>query len=207
MYLRAGPTRKVLRRTLRLCNPQNTHAPPRRDRGCQNTCLYIPLAYVCRSVLSPEHWRMALSKLRKIMLARTRRIVQAWVVLSYYTDLTAHAMMGEAWAVLSYYTDQLLTPCSKYFSVGNTLNGTPGGDRWTRVPCGQIGWLSKPLHRVDADCSGCTNLKIQTHGKNTGKNLPHPIHTISTTARRPRPPRDGARKHTSHVLARTRPLP
>ena len=61
MDLRAGPTRKVIRRTSRLCNPRNTHAPPRRDRGCQNTCLYIPVAYVCRSVLSHEHWRMALS--------------------------------------------------------------------------------------------------------------------------------------------------
>ena len=66
MDLRAGPTRKVIRRTSRLCNPQNPHAPPRRDRGCQNTCLYIPLAYVCRSALSREHWRMALSKLEKL---------------------------------------------------------------------------------------------------------------------------------------------
>ena len=60
MDLRAGHTRKVIRRTSRLCNPQNTHAPPRRDRGCQNICLYIPLAYVCRSVLYREHWRMGL---------------------------------------------------------------------------------------------------------------------------------------------------
>ena len=64
--LRAGPTRKVIRRALRLCNAQNTHAPLRQNRGCQNTCLYIPPAYVCRSVLSREHWRMALSKLGKI---------------------------------------------------------------------------------------------------------------------------------------------
>ena len=85
MDLRAGPTRKVIRRTSRLCNPRNTHAPPRRDRGCQNTCLYIPLAYVLRSVLSHEHWRMALSKLGRIMLERTKRMGQAWAVLSYYT--------------------------------------------------------------------------------------------------------------------------
>ena len=84
------------------------------------------------------------------MLERTRRIGQAWVVLSYYTA-------------------QLMTPCSKYFSSGSTPNGTPGGDRWARVLCGQIGWLSEPLHRVDADCSGCTNLKMQTYGKNAGK--------------------------------------
>ena len=48
MDLRAGPNRKVIRRTWRLCNPQNAHAPPRRDRGCQNTCFYILLAYVYR---------------------------------------------------------------------------------------------------------------------------------------------------------------
>ena len=97
MDLRAGPTRKVIRWTSRLCNPQNTHAPPRRDRGCQNTSLYIPLAYVCRSVLSRERWQMALSKLGKFMLERTRRIGQAWAVI--------------------YFTDQLMTPCSKYFKV------------------------------------------------------------------------------------------
>ena len=31
------PTRQAIRRISRLCNPQNTHAPPRRDQGCQNT--------------------------------------------------------------------------------------------------------------------------------------------------------------------------
>ena len=31
--------------------------------------------------------------------------------------------------------------------------------------------------------------------------------TISTAARRPRPPRDGARRNTSHALAHTHPLP
>ena len=97
MDLRAGPIRKVIRRTSRLCNPQNSHAPHRWDRGCQNTCLYIPLAYVCRSVLSRERWQMALSKLGKFMLERTRRIGQAWAVI--------------------YFTDQLMTPCSKYFKV------------------------------------------------------------------------------------------
>ena len=57
---------------------------------------------------------MALSKLGKFMLERTRRI-------------------GQAWAVLSYDTDELMTPCSKYFSGASTLNGTPGGDRWARL--------------------------------------------------------------------------
>ena len=37
---------------------------------------------------------------------------------------------------------------------------------------------------------------------------PHPKHTTkSTAARRPRPPRDGVRRNTSHALAHTRPLP
>ena len=31
---------------------ESTHAPPRRDRGGQNTCLDIPLAGVCRSAWS-----------------------------------------------------------------------------------------------------------------------------------------------------------
>ena len=34
-----GPTSQVP-------NPQSSRAPPRRDRGGRNTCLYIPLAYV-----------------------------------------------------------------------------------------------------------------------------------------------------------------
>ena len=162
-----------------VCNPQSTHAPPRRDRGCQNTCLYIPLAYVCGSVLSREHWRMALSELGKIMLERTRRI-------------------GQAWAVLSYYTDQLMTPCSKYFSGGSTLNGTPGGDRWARVLGGQIGWLSEPLHRVDADCSGCTSLKMwlpEKHGKK--------IRPTQSTPRNPQQP--GDRDHLETAREKTRP--
>ena len=54
------------------------------------------------------------------------------------------------WAV-SYFTDQLMTP---YFSAGTTINGAPGGERWARVLGGQIGWLSEPVHLVEADCSG-----------------------------------------------------
>ena len=56
MDLRAGPTRKVIRRTWRLCNPQSTHAPPRGDRRGQNTYLCIPHAYVRWSPLSLELW-------------------------------------------------------------------------------------------------------------------------------------------------------
>ena len=170
------PTQKVIRRTSRLCNLQNIHAPPRRDRECQNTCLYIPLVYVCRSVLPRGHWRMGLSKLEKIMFERTRRI-------------------GQAWTVLSYYTDQLMTPCSKYILGGSTLNGIPGGDRWARVLCGQIGWLSDHLRRVHVGCSeiGSTNeFENANSWKERKKSSPHPKHTTeSTAARRPRPPRDG----------------
>ena len=40
------------------------------------------------------------------------------------------------------------------------------------------------------------------------KNLPHPEHTTkAAAARRTRPPRDDARKNTSHALAHTLPLP
>ena len=94
-------------------------------------------------------------------------------------------------------TDQLLLPC---FSGANTLNGTPSGDGWARVLVGQIGWVSEPLHRFDADCSGSTNFKMQTHGK-LEKISPHRKHTTTpTSAQRPRPPRDGAQKPTSHAL-------
>ena len=64
-----------------------------------------------------------------------------------------------AWAV-SYFTDQLMTP---YFSGGSTINGALGGDRWARVLGGQIGWLSEPLHRVDADCSGSLAASVRVH--------------------------------------------
>ena len=92
------------------------------------------------------------------------------------------------------------------FSGGSTLDGTPGGDRWARVLGGQIGWLSEFLHRVDADCFGCTNLKMGLPEKQE-KFPPHRLHTMKpTSAQRPRPPRDGARKTTSHALAHNRPL-
>ena len=50
------------------CNPQSTHASPRRGPRGQNTCLCIPHAYVFRSPLSREQVRLALSKLEKNML-------------------------------------------------------------------------------------------------------------------------------------------
>ena len=103
------------------------------------------------------------------------------------------------WAV-SYCTDQLLTPNS---SGGSTLNGTPGGDRWARVLCGQIDWLSDPLHLVDADCSGCTNLKMQTHGINKGKKSAppkthHEIHSSPATA-------SNSRQHARKRVPRVSP--
>ena len=143
--------------------------------------------------LASKSMRLALSKLKKNLLR-----LHSWGRRSDW-------LLG--WAVsCSNCTDQLLTP---YFSGASTLliNGTPGGDRWARVLGGQIRWLSEPLHRFDADCSESTNLKMQTHGKRE-KIPPHRKHTTkATSARRPRPPRDGARKNTSHASAHTRPLP
>ena len=52
------------------CNTQSTHAPPRRDRGAQNTCLDIPPPGACRSDLSLEQWRPALSKLENVCKVR-----------------------------------------------------------------------------------------------------------------------------------------
>ena len=59
MDLRAGPTRKVIRPTSRLCNPQNTHAPPRRDRGCQSTCfdILLRMSAVVGCLASNGDWR------------------------------------------------------------------------------------------------------------------------------------------------------
>ena len=52
--------------------------------------------------------------------------------------------------------------------------------------------------------------RVRDEKKNEKKHeiSPHPKHTTkSTAARRPRPPRDGVRRTTSHALAHTRPLP
>ena len=116
------------------------------------------------------------------MLERTRRIGQAWAV--------------------SYFTDQLMTPFSKYFSGGSTMNGTPGGDRWARVLGGQIGLLSEPLHLIDADC--CLGLSqpsvLYSWSKwkknSTSPKTHHYIHSnraTATTTRR------CAKNHAPHV--------
>ena len=68
MHLRAGPTRNVIRRTS--CSPQNTREPPPRDRGSQNTCLFIHFAYVYRSQKSRKQSLLAFSKLEQIFAVR-----------------------------------------------------------------------------------------------------------------------------------------
>ena len=68
MHLRAGSTRKLICLTYPVSSPQRIGAPPRRDRGCQNTCLDVPLAYVSRSSLSREQLQLALSKLENNLL-------------------------------------------------------------------------------------------------------------------------------------------
>ena len=93
-----------------------------------------------------------------------------------------------------YFTDELMTP---YFSGGSTLNGTPGGDRWARVLCGQIGWLSEPLDRVDADCSGCTNFKTWLPAKQ------EKIRPTQNTPLNPQQPDD--RDHLETTRDETRP--
>ena len=118
----------------------------------------ISLMRTSSEVLSREQWRLALTKLETNLLR-----LHSWGQKSDW-------LLG--WAV-SYFTDQLLTP---YVSGASTLNGTPVGDRWARVLGGQIGWLSEPLHRFDSDCSGSSNLKLETHGKHE-KILPHRNHT------------------------------
>ena len=50
------------------------------DRGCQNTYLDVPLAYVYRSVLSREQWRMALSALEKLFRLHPRGRRSDWLV-------------------------------------------------------------------------------------------------------------------------------
>ena len=87
-----------------------------------------------------------------------------------------------------------MMPC---FSGGSTISGTPGGDRWARVFGGQIGWLWDPLRRVHADCSGSTNLKMQTHGKRDK------IRPTENTPRKPHQP--GDHDHLETDREETRP--
>ena len=169
---------------------QSCTSPPG-STGSEHTPVYPSCVRLLESPLSLEQWRLALSKLKKILLR-----LHSWGQLSDWLLLD--------WAVSYYCTDQLLTP---YFSGASTQNGTPSGDRWARVIGGQIGWQSEPLHRFDTNCSGSTDLKMQTHGKHDTI-PPHRKHTTKpTSAQRPRPPRDGARKNTCHALVHTRPLP
>ena len=132
-------------------------------------CVHLPEWAVSQSIATGT------LEARKFMLERTRRIEQAWAVI--------------------YFTDQPLTPCSKYLSGASTLNGTPGGDRWARVLGGQIGWLSEPLHRFEADCSGSRNLEMQTHGKHE-KNPPHGKHITKPTSASDRDHLETARENT-----------
>ena len=84
-----------------------------------------------------------------------------------------------------------------YFAGGSIINGTPDGDRWAQGLGGQIRWLSDPLRRVDADCSGCTNLETQTCGKREKKR---------PTEHAPRKPQQsGDRDHLDTACDYTRP--
>ena len=70
MYLRVGSTQKLTSLKYSVTSPQGRGVPPGRDRGCQNTCFDVPFAYVYRSALSREQWRLALSKLKKLLVIR-----------------------------------------------------------------------------------------------------------------------------------------
>ena len=63
---------KAIYPTWRVCNPQSSHAPPRRDRGDQDKCLDIPLACVCKGGLSCEQWRLVLDN----VLAEVKQILK-----------------------------------------------------------------------------------------------------------------------------------
>ena len=57
-------------------------------------------------------------------------------------------------------------------------------------------------------CSRPCAFEGKKRNEKTKKIPPHPKHTTKpTSAQRPRPPQDGARRKTSHTLAHTRPLP
>ena len=66
MYgLRAGSARKLICLTYPVSSPQRIGAPPRRDGGCQNTCLDVALAYVCGvlCLASNVDWRSRIEEL------------------------------------------------------------------------------------------------------------------------------------------------
>ena len=138
---------------------EHPRTSPPGSRVSKHTPLYRSCVHLPEWAVSQAIATGALEA-RKFILERTRRIGQAWAVICF--------------------TDQLLTPCSKCFSGASTLNGAPGGDRWARVLGGQIGWLSEPLHRFEADWSGYRNLKMRTDGK-PKKKSPRGKHTTKPT--------------------------
>ena len=173
-----------------VCNPHSTNAPSRRDWGCQNTCLDVPLAYVYRSFLSREQMRLALSKLEKNLL-RLHSLVGSKIRLAGRELLY---VLNNCWRLISqlgaHYTVRLVGIGGREFSVGRLAG--------YRILFAESALAALRLGQR-------MNFKMQTNGKH-GK--PHPKYTTKfTAARRPRPARDGARRNTFHALAHTRPLP
>ena len=78
---------KAIRQTCRVCCPQDSCELPRRDRGRQNTCLDVPLAYVRWSALSRKQWRLTLEagKVVEVAFVRSKIRLAAWAV-TYFTD-------------------------------------------------------------------------------------------------------------------------
>ena len=184
-------TRKVIRRTWRLC----THRTPTYLlAGIEGvrTYAFISLLHISTAVgclASNGDWRSRSLK-KHLKFERTRM------------DGTGLSRRELATLLIN----QLMTP---YFSGGSTLSGTPGGDRWAGVLGGQIGWLSECLHPVDADCClglsqpsivySCTNLKNKWgYLKNKEKSRP-----TENTPRNPHQPSD--RDHLGADRDETRP--
>ena len=59
-------TKGVMSHTPMVQPTEHPRTSPSGSRG-QNTCLDIPLAGVCRGALSRKQWRLALSKLEKLL--------------------------------------------------------------------------------------------------------------------------------------------
>ena len=76
-HSRLQPHFKAIRPTCRVCNPQSSHAPSRRDRGGQNTCIDMPLAGVCRSALSREQWRKLVDDV--LSCSRSLQNYRSWI--------------------------------------------------------------------------------------------------------------------------------
>ena len=99
---------------------EHPRTSPPRSRG-QNTCLDIPLAYVCRSTLSREQRRLVLHDVC------SRSLKKYW---SWIRDVKDQTGLG---CELDTHTDEM-TP---WFSGVSTINGTPGEHRSARVLGGQ----------------------------------------------------------------------